>query len=304
MKTVVSYLGGIPKLNKNPDKTEVLTRFAEGVNRCGDRGVIHAERTLVDNADVALLQGWVHKQSGNSKHLEFRRLVIAAGPPVIAIDSNLFQYTGRGLEHKYLRFSRDGIFPTTGNYFWDNPDSGRWNQICKDLKIIPKPWRADGRHILICTQRNGGWSMSGLGVVDWLKATIKEIRRHTNRPIVVRGHPGDKHATKYLREAMVTKDWLLSTKPELMQDLAKAWAVVTYNSSPGAAAAIEGIPVFVTDTDAQRSQAFDVCNTSLSQIEDPAMPDRDAWFEKIAMCHWKFDELSNGKAWEHMRQYF
>jgi hypothetical protein len=217
---------------------------------------------------------------------------------LLIVDSNLFNYTGK---NSYARFSFDGVFPTTGNYFWDNPDSARWQQISRDTGIVLKPWRNNGSYILICTQRNGGWSMKGKTVLDWLNETVAEIRKHTSRPIVVRPHPGDKRAREYLN--VKSSHWTLSTTSELTADLANAWATVTYNSSPGVASSIEGVPAFVTDPVPQTSQAFAVANTDLSKIETPATFDRQPWIEKIAMCHWNYNELSNGAAWRHMKQF-
>jgi hypothetical protein len=85
--------------------------------------------------------------------------------------------------------------------------------------------------------------------------------------------------------------------------LANAWATITYNSSPGVASAIEGIPLFVTDPNPKISQASDVANTDLSQIEAPQTFERQEWVEKLSMSHWNFQELSNGSAWKFMRDY-
>jgi hypothetical protein len=144
--------------------------------------------------------------------------------------------------------------------------------------------------------------MNGYNVVDWIKNTVTEIRKYSDRPIIVRGHPGDKDAAKYLAQKNV--DWSLSKREKIKQDFQNAWATITYNSSPGVASAIEGIPVFVTDPNPKISQACVVANTDLSQIENPKMFDRQQWLERLSMCHWKFEELSNGTAWAHMRQFF
>jgi hypothetical protein len=88
-----------------------------------------------------------------------------------------------------------------------------------------------------------------------------------------------------------------------LDDLNNAHAVITYNSSPGVAAAIEGIPVFVTDPEPQHSQALPVANVDLANIENPVMPDRDAWIQRLSMSHWSFDELSNGQCWAHIKTY-
>lgn len=301
---VVSYLAGIPPNNKNPEKPEVLIRFANGVSAVGDTGVLHDAMSIVD-CDVAFIQGWTHKNGKTSPHLQFRKAVVEhqqrTNRRVLIVDSNLFNYRNKNTAVPYSRFSFDGIFPTTGNYFWDNPDPARWQQISQDTGIVLKPWRTDGKHILICTQRNGGWSMKGLNVVQWLTDTVNQIRQYSSRPIVVRPHPGDKRAREYLN--LPNQDWTLSTQEQLVDDFVDAWAVITYNSSPGVAAAIEGIPVYVTDPTPAISQAFDVANLDLSTIESPKTFERQAWIERIAMCHWNRNELSNGSAWKHMKQY-
>jgi hypothetical protein len=143
--------------------------------------------------------------------------------------------------------------------------------------------------------------MDGYNVVDWIKHTVAEIRKYSDRPIMVRGHPGDKDAVKYLAQKNV--EWSLSKNEKIKQDFQNAWATITYNSSPGVASAIEGIPIFVTDPNPKISQAHVVANTDLSQIENPQMFERQHWLDKLAMCHWKFEELSNGSAWAHMRNY-
>jgi hypothetical protein len=73
------------------------------------------------------------------------------------------------------------------------------------------------------------------------------------------------------------------------------------NSSPVVGAAIEGVPIFVTDP--SKSQCSEVANLDLSMIEKPSMPDRQPWVERLSMFHWNFDELENGNCWRHMRNY-
>jgi hypothetical protein len=302
MKTVVAYLAGVPSAYKSPHKIEVLRRFAEGVTRAGDEGITHSGSNLM-KCDIAVIQGWVHEGSPNSPHLMLRKNVAAniQNKHTIIIDSNLFNYKDKNHPIHYSRYSMDGVFPTTGNYFWDNPDTRRWQQISRDLGITLKDWRTNGNHILICTQRNGGWSMKGLNVSQWLEKTVDEIKKYSNRPIVVRGHPGDKSAATYLKSK--PGKYTVSTNDHILQDFANAWAVVTYNSTPGVAASIEGIPAFVTDPVPQTSQAYAVSNYTLSNIENPELKDRQQWIEKLSMCHWKFEELSNGSAWHHMRNF-
>ena len=304
MISFVSYVNSAPAGNKNPHKREVLERFAKGVSAFGDNSIAHYSTNLIP-AQVAFIQGWVHERSGNSPHLMMRKQVIAhqksSNTHTLVVDSNLFNYVdGNKLKH-YSRYSFDGVFPTTGEYFGSIVDPMRWTQIARDTGIVMKDWQTDGEYILICTQRNGGWSMGGLDVPTWLTQTIAKIKQYTDRPIIVRPHPGDGGSAQYLK----TNDprYKLSTNKLIVDDLKNAKAVITYNSSPGVAGAIEGIPVFVTDPNPKVSQAFDVANTDLSLIENPLYPERQQWIERLAMCHWNFDEISNGTAWAHIRKF-
>lgn len=302
MKTVVAYLSGVPSAHKSPHKIEVLRRFVNGVNKVGDRGIAHTSSNLI-SADVGVIQGWVHEGSASSPHLILRKKVASntQNTHTVIVDSNLFNYKDKNHPIHYSRYSMDGIFPTTGNYFWDTPDPSRWRQISRDLGITLKDWRTSGDHILICTQRNGGWSMKGTSVIDWLDYIVNEIRKYSDRPIIVRGHPGDKNTKNYLRDQ--PGKYIVSRNPNIIQDFKNAWAMVNYNSTPAVAASIEGIPAFITDPTPQTSQAYGVANTDIKKLESPDLNDRKAWVEKISMCHWHFGELESGKCWEHIRKY-
>ena len=302
-KTVRIYYAGIPAKNKKIEKELVLRNFHLGVHGEGQSTEVRAPDW--QPSDLAVMQGWVHANSGNSPHLMFRKRIISEqkriGKHTLAIDSNLFLYKDPENLNAYLRFSLDDVFPTTGNYFTDNVDPGRWQKIKKDLNIDLQPWRTNGKHILLCLQRNGGWSMGGYDVMDWCRKTIDTIKKYSDRPIVVRAHPGDKKATTYLR--LNYPNVTISRNPSIAQDLENCWATIIYNSSPGVASAIEGVPVFVTDPVPQKSQAFDIANTDLTQIENPLMPERQQWIEKISMCHFNFNDLQNGIAWNIIKDY-
>lgn len=302
MPSVRIYYAGIPSKNTNQEKRLVLENFHIGVP--------NNQSTEVENfdwqpSDLAVMQGWVHANSGNAPHLNFRKKIINNQKKIkkhtLAIDSNLFLYKDPNNLNQYLRFSLNDVFPTSGIYFTKNIDASRWSQIQRDLNINVKEWRTSGNYILICLQRNGGWSMGGLDVMKWLDQTIKNIELHSDRPIVVRAHPGDKKANQYLKINHPRVS--ISTSASIVQDLEHAWACVTFNSSPGVASAIEGVPVFVTDPQPEKSQAYDVCNINLSSIEKPKMPDRQSWLEKISMSHFNFNDLKTGKAWNIIREY-
>jgi len=302
--SAVAYYAGIPPNNSNLEKPQILDYFCQGVIASGDSAIAHREMSVLD-CDVALIQGFVHDDGKQLPHLKLRKSAIDRqkknNKRSLVVDSNLFLYVDKKNPLHYLRYSFDGVFPTTGFYFDQDIDPARWTKISRDLNLNLKPWRASGNHILFCLQRNGGWSMGGISSIDWMNKTINDIRKYSNRPIVVRAHPGDKKIKSILR--INHKNVSLSTKENLVDDLRGAWATVVYNSSPSVASIIEGVPAFLTDSTPQHSQSFDVANTNISNIENPIMPDRQAWVEKLSMCHWKFDELKSGEAWQFFKKY-
>lgn len=302
--TAVAYYGGIPPKNNNLEKPKILDNFLEGVRVSGDTAIAHRGMNAIP-CDVALIQGFVHEHGKDAPHLRLRKeasdLQKKNGKRSLIVDSNLFLYADPGNTKTYLRYSFDGIFPTDGFYFDQDIDPNRWKKISRDLNLNLKPYVSQGNHILVCLQRNGGWSMRGLSTIDWLENTIREIKKYSDRPIVVRAHPGDKKIKRILE--IKHPNTTLSTKERLIDDLKGAWATVVYNSSPSVASLIEGVPAFLTDPTPQHSQSYLVANTDLSLLETPLNEDRQVWVEKLAMCHWNFNELRSGEAWQFFRKY-
>lgn len=309
MNSIAVYHGSVPN-KKSQEKIDLLLNFSEGAKRCGELVFDYNDHNYRP-ADVAVIQGWVAPGNPDSKHLKLRNTVIQQQlrikKYVVGVDSNLFLYANTENPKHYLRYSFNGIFPNTGIYCDTNIDPSRWKKISKDLNISLKDYRKNGDHILLCLQRNGGWSMDGFDVQDWANEVIEKIKSHTDRPIIVRPHPGDKDAMNYLNPRMprckikFSKRVMLSYNNNLVDDLKNCWAAINYNSSPVVGAAIEGVPIFVTDT--ARSQCAEIANIDLAQIENPQLLDRQSWVERLSMFHWNFDELKSGECWQHMKKY-
>jgi hypothetical protein len=303
---VASYLAGIPPGNTNPEKPAIIVNFIEGVWKCGDEGTIVTDHNPVD-ADVAVVQGFVHPGSKNMPHLNLRKEVFEKqqrnGKRSIIVDSNLFLYADKGNSNKFLRYSYDGIFPNTGEYCNNNPDPARWELIKQRLGIDLKPWKKSGKDILICCQRDGGWSMGGELLLPWLVKTVQQIRKVSDRKIVVRFHPGDKSILRHKRALARYRlpNVVVSHSDNILMDFETAHCVVNFNSSPAVAAAIEGVPIFVLDP--ARSQAAEVAHTDLKDIEQIKEFDREHWIQSMAQMHWTLDELKDGTAWRHLRQW-
>jgi len=316
---VISYTATLPRkeqytpesLKNATDKLDTLRYFAQGVNAAGDQGIIESNMNY-QPSEVAVILGWVHEHGKTAAHLQFRQEILdgqrAAGGRTVIADSNLFLYKNKQNPGYWLRYSYDGIFANTGEYCDNTPDPDRWARIQEHYHLQLQPWRQSGNHILLCLQRDGGWSMAGWDVVDWAIKNIVEIRKYSDRPIRIRPHPGDKRASKYCDRILklcqgrrLTQIELSQPASSLMQDFVNCWAVVNHNSSPGVAAVIEGVPVILTDP--SRSQAQDVATPGIHQIENPLMPERDSWVQRISQFHWSHQELQSGACWAHMKKW-
>lgn len=308
---IISYYNVVPTKNKSQEKFDILTKFIQGVNKVGDTGILHKDNDVI-NCDVAVIQGWQHEQGKTAPHLRLRQNIIdtqlQSGKYVIAADSNLFLYANKtNKPFHYLRYSFNGIFPDTGIYCDDNPDPKRWKQIARETGIQPLHSKKKGMHIVIFMQREGGWSMGRLPLEQWVDNVIKEIRKYSDRKIILRPHPGDKKSISTYLPRLRQKyrhraDIKISTlETPIEQDLSKAWAVVNHNSSAIVGPIIEGYHAFITDP--IKSQCAEVAHTDFSKIESPLEFDRLKWLERISMFHWKFSELEDGTCWSHMRNY-
>lgn len=263
------------------------------------------KRDIIYPCDLAVIQGWKKNGSGDSIHNIFRRKIIdhqlSTNRHVLTVDGNIFNYKSKNI---FFRYSIDGIFANTGYYFDDKIDPNRWKHIREVTGCKLKPWRKNGEHILILLQKDSGWTMEGVSNLSVLKNTVHSLRRHSDRRIVVRVHPSDLRKMEQYVQVCNELGVEVSRNEHIIQDFHNAWCSITFNSSPGAVSVIEGIPTFIMDANWKRSPAADVGNINIKNIEDPIMPDRQTWIERIAMSHFSVQDIREGLLWHRTVQYF
>lgn len=145
--------------------------------------------------------------------------------------------------------------------------------------------------------------MRGQSQDSWLDNTITQIRQHTDRPVMIRMHPGDgDRFTAISRiQQRYGKSVTISTHTNIQEALKNCWCAVGYNSTPNVVSAIEGVPVYVEDP--AHSWAQDIAFSSLSQLENPPLLDRSNWINKIANIHWSNEEVRSGQLWSAIKQH-
>jgi len=294
MHDVVVYASSLPRVADRSRKTEVLEAFAAGAQTQGARVLLQREPQIVP-ARLAVILGWVGTKIRGA-HIQLRRDVIdhqrGSKNLIMPIDGSCFKFVD---DHsQFLRYSLDGVFYNRDRYANANSTASKWNQIQQTLGLQLEPWRAQGDHVLVCLQRDGGWSMKGTDMTAWTVNTVRRLRELTSRPIVIRAHPKHRVDLSALSDLTGVRQSLHGTA--LVQDLKDAWAAVFYNSSASVAAVLAGIPVFATDDDCV---AWRMANPDLAQIENPCMPAREQWLYDLSAAHWTDAESRNGAIYRH-----
>ena len=169
----------------------------------------------------------------------------------------------------HFRFSRNKLQDV------GEPDYDRLNAL--NLEI--KPWRRDGRHIVVVMQSPHFMKeVARRPANEWQEATLLTLKKHTDRPIVVRHWSSDKN----------------ERARSLKHDLDGAWALVTHMSAAANEAVLAGIPVFVTGPCAALAMGL----SQIESIETPRRPDgRREWAARLAAHQWTLDEVRAGLAW-------
>lgn len=299
MVKVGIFYNSISNPNKFPNKVMLMDNFAEGVRINGDESIEYRDQSLnISDLDAGFILGYTLEQN-------FRRRIIDSFKskkiPLIFVDSNILHYARK--EHEWHRYSLNSVYPSDGIYFFSDLDKNKWETFSSWHNVKMKPWRQDGTHIILFCQRPRGWNLLGNSQDTWLQNTIKEIKKYSDRPIKLRMHPGD--GNKQEQIDIINRVFLntisISQEDNIRDAVKGCWCGVGYNSTPNVVAAIEGIPVYVEDP--KNSWAGDIAFTDLSRIEDPKMPDRTDWINKIANIHWSNEEVKKGKLWAAIKTY-
>jgi hypothetical protein len=307
MLDCVVYVSSVANVKKHTRKTQCLESFATGVAASG--GQVRVEHDYVYTPSrLAVMLGWATTNTGG-RNITLRKEIIAEqrrrGLDTMCIDASCWKYTDDG--SRYLRYSLNGPFYDRAEYANHGSDSAKWSEISAALNVQLQPPQTNLQgHILICMQRDGGFSMKSLNPLEWLNQKIAEIRRHSERRIVIRPHPGDYRPDDYHKwiKRQSKNDLSITVEdPErtrLADNLSGAHAAIFFNSSASVAAVCAGIPVFVDDVSCV---AWQVANQDIAQIETPAVFAREQWLYDLAAAHWSDADAQAGRIWQKFQPY-
>lgn len=205
-------------------------------------------------------------------------------------------------EHDDFRVGVNGVFFDTADFNNHLAPGDRWTLLQRRLRIDVSPYRQSGRHVLVLGQVPGDASLHGTDILGWMHDTATELRRLTDRPIVLRPHPAsgkrdlEAFAAAFHGDRQISLDH--PPKGTLATALRDCWAAVAFSSSGTVDALLRGIPAIALD---RGNIAWPVTDHDLAAIERPTLYDRERWLHELAYTQWSLDEIRDGVVWRHLR---
>lgn len=265
----------------------IFAKFIKSMQETGDE--VHVNKET--NGDVAVIWSVLWRGRMQSYKKVWNRYR-SQGKPVIVIEVGGLR---RNLSFKIgiNGINRDADFAN------QTFDAERWPLFKHELR----PWNPTGDLIVICGQHDSSEQWKGLPRMStWIENQIKEIRKYTTRPILVRPHPRnvisfDENKFRNVKVRLPKRDYRTYDDTDFRATLERTWAVVNHSSNPAMEAVIKGIPVFVSES----SLCHDVGNIKLADINTPAMPNRLNWANKLSYTEWFEDEIEQGLPWARIK---
>ncbi len=267
---------------------EVFENFITSLQDSGEQLYINKSA----NADVAVI--WSVLWQGRMRN--YKRIwdqYRNAGKPVVVLE------VGGLRRNKSFKIGINGV-NRKADFANQEVDDTRWNLFNHKFKS----WRTTGNNIIILGQHHNSEQWAGLPEMNnWFEQQVQQIRKYTDRHIQIRPHPRNpvgfdvrKFNNVSMRRPIMDRKTIDDT--DFKDTLHNAWAVVNYSSNPAMEAVINGVPVFVSED----SLCYEVGNKSLDNINNPQMPDRQNWANKLSYTEWFPDEIKKGLPWKRIKK--
>ena len=174
-----------------PRDKELFNKFYEAVSQKAD-DVRITSSGIYQSCSVAVIWGSWKKLS--KKEWKFLRaphhrlkddIVKKHGQrPLVIIETPILGRT-IGKYHKYYRVSLNHYLNNLGQFNNKDCKSDRFDS----LNLTIKPWRTNGKHILVLGQNLNDASLLGADMELWTITTLKHLLKVTDRKIHFRDHP-------------------------------------------------------------------------------------------------------------------
>jgi hypothetical protein len=296
----------VDKATTDLEKSANITRIGRWVNNNGQEHSISYEYAeAYKECDVAVFFGsWKPREKGS--HLTRTAVALNAKKFVCIETPLLTRVTDQ--ENQYWRIGVNGFLNLDA--LWPTLNATSAAARLKELGIDWTGWNSnrDG-HILVALQLPGDASLRGIDINDWVYRTIMDIRKKSDRFIVVRNHPlasqrafGDHEelARKLLLAGVQNIRFSDGQIVPWKQDLDDAYCTVTYTSGLAIDSVLSGIPTIACDPG---NFAWGISSNSVQDINNVKLESTELvkkWLRNIAGCQWSNQEMRNGTAWQHL----
>ncbi len=189
------------------------------------------------------------------------------------MDHGYFNQSSRIFEkNKTKIIDLDGYFRVVHNDFWHDGSGSQPDDRLKKLKLKFKDINKNGEYIILSDPTDDAKKFYNL--YEWSNKTINEIKKYTDRPIILHNR---------------------SSKTPLSHLLKKAWAFVSDHSSAGFKAMLEGVPAYFTNN--TLSNIGQIKNIEKREINYLV-------FNNLAYEQWNIEEIKSGDCWGHLSKKF
>lgn len=270
MIKTVAYFPSQCALNSTPVMQAMLASLRASRITCQENG---------QDADAAIIWSalWYGRMANNKAVYEHYR---RQDKPVIIVDVGAL-YRGETWKIALNHINRLGYYGHTENLDMDRP---RKLGISLAINLSRNP------AILIAAQHRFSLQLANQNHEEWIMDQCDEIRRVSDRPIVIRPHPRSPLNIATLNKTITVE------KPQKIAGTYDGFdmhfdyhAVVNYCSGPGIQAAISGTrPIVGT-----YSLAAPV-SVAIENLDRPYDIDRDQWLVEICHTEYTVKEIEQG----------
>jgi hypothetical protein len=186
------------------------------------------------------------------------------------LDHGYFNQSNRIFENNKTKIlNLDGYFRVSFNDYWSNGLSVKPSDRFNKLNLKFKPTNNNGKFIIVSEPTSDAIQYYKLH--NWTKQTIAEIKKYTDRTVVLHNRTSKKKLTDLLPEA---------------------WAFVSDHSSAGFLAMLEGVPAYFTNKTLK----------NIGRLENIEKHDINySLLNNLAYEQWTITEIQSGECWDHLK---
>jgi hypothetical protein len=234
------------------------------------------ENSMTADAAVIWSVLWHGRLFANQAVYEHYRL---QNKPVIIIEVGAL-YRGNTWKIAVNHVNAQGYYGHQENLDWDRP---RKLKISLATQLLPRP------EIIIAAQHQHSLQVESIEP-NWIHNQINEIKKVSDRAIVIRPHPRSVLILDHLPPGVtVERPNKVAGSYDSYDMHYDCHAVVNYNSGPGIQAAIAGARPVVDASSLAHAVAIDYAD-----LEKPYTVDRDLWLTQICHTEYTVEEIQQG----------